>query len=374
MKLNLSSLISRISNRSASDQQILATVLMADSGGGARLVEKYGAQRARQIEARVLDVLTAKTDAYGGVVIKTVGDEIMSCFPDAEAAVRAACEIHPAIKDDPALIGLNIPFKNGLHHGQVLVEEDKVFGDAVNVAARMLALAEADQIITTRETAGLLPADLEQMARNLGKSWAPGKQDEMEIIEIIWRDSTSQAQETQVFSYQQVLINLLFARLFLEYRGRSIELVPDHRVFTIGRSRENDLVINGGLVSRSHATIEFRQGKFILVDQSANGTHLLLKDGARIFLRREEFTLHDRGIISLGPIISEQDPDIIHYSVIQNAQEVYARENEMKKQVEQMHIEIDKVECDKQVHEIVESEYFKRLRARASHLRAKRSQ
>jgi class 3 adenylate cyclase len=372
MKLNLSKLMSKISNRSAPDQQASATVLFADSGGGTRLVEKYGVQRARQIEKRVLDVLTAKTDAYGGAIIKTVGNEIMICFPDAERAIRAACEMHRSIKDDPALIGLNVPLKIGLHHGQVLVEENKVFGDEVNIAARMLALAKADQIITTQETAGLLPADLKQMTRNLGQSWVPGKQDEMEIIEIIWHDSNSQTQV--VIGYQEALMNLLFARLFLEYQGKSIELVPDHRVFTIGRGSGNNLVVGREQVSRSHATIEFRQGKFILVDQSANGTWLLLENGAHIFLRREEFTLYHRGVISLGQDISEQDPDIIHYSVIQNAQEVYARENELKKQAEQMHIEIDKAEIAKQVSDIVESEYFKRLSARASHLRAKRSQ
>lgn len=370
MKLNLGRLLSKVNDSSASPRQTSATVLFAD-GGGTRLFEKYGAQRGRQIETRVLAVLTARIGAQGGAVVKATGDEIMGCFPDPERAVRAACEMQRALKDDSALIGLNISAKIGLHHGQVLVEEDKVFGDAVNVAARLFALAKADQIITTQETVGLLPADLEQVARNLGQSWMPGKQYEMEIIEIIWRDSTSQ---TQVFVYQEALMKLLFARLFLEYRGTNIELVPDHRVFKIGRGAGNDLVVTREQVSRSHATIEFRQGKFILVDQSANGTHLLLENGARIFLRREEFTLHDRGIIFLGPIIFEQDPDIIRYSVIQNAQEVYAREHELKKQNQEIHIEIDTTDCAKQVSEIVESEYFKRINALASRLRAQRSQ
>ena len=369
MKLNLGDLISRINEQLTSGQQALATVLFADSGG-AQLLDKYGAQQARWIEARVLDVLTAKVDAYNGVVSQTISDEIMSCFSDPEQAVRAACEMHQALRDDPALIGFNIPVKIGLHHGPIVIEENKIFGDAVNIAARMFALAKADQIITTQETVRLLPASLEQMARNIGQSWVPGKQDEMEIIEIIWRDSTSQ---TQVVSYQEALTKLLFARLFLEYRGRSIELVPDHRVFKIGRGNANDLVVSREQVSRSHATIEFRQGKFILVDQSANGTHVLLENGARIFLRREEFTLHDRGVIFLGPIILEQDPDIIRYSVTQNAQEVYAREYELKKQNQEMHIEIDTADCAKQVSAIVESEYFKRINTLASRLRAERS-
>lgn len=365
MKLNFGCLLPESDDQSASPRQASVTVLFAD-GGSNRLIEQYGVQ----IETRVLNVLTAKIDVYGGVVVKTVGDDIISCFPDPDKAVRAACEMHQAIKDDPALIGLNLALKIGLHHGPVLVEEDKVFGDAVNIAARMFALAKADQIITTQETVMLLSASLEQMARNVGRSWVPGKQEEMEIIEIIWRDSTSQ---TQVFSYQEALMKLLFARLFLEYRGKSIELVPDHQVFKIGRGNGNDLVVGREQVSRSHATIEFRQGKFILVDQSSNGTHLLLENGARIFLRREEFTLHDRGIIFLAPIISEQDPDIIRYSVIQNAQEVYAREHELKKQNQDIHIDIDTVDCSKQVSEIVESEYFKRISALARKLRAERS-
>ena len=77
MKLNLGDLIARINEQLASGQQASATVLFADSGG-AQLFEKYGAQQARWIEARVLDVLTAKVGAYGGVVSQTVGNEIMS--------------------------------------------------------------------------------------------------------------------------------------------------------------------------------------------------------------------------------------------------------------------------------------------------------
>jgi class 3 adenylate cyclase len=311
MKLNLSKLISVLGDRSASQQQVSATVLFADISGSTRLFEKYGDLRARRIEARVLDLLTARTDANGGAVIKTIGDEIMSRFPDARQAVRAACEMHQALRDDPELVELNISIKVGLHHGPVLVEKNDVFGDAVNIAARMVSLAKADQIITTRETVGFLSADLQDMTRSLGPSRVRGKQDEMEIVEVIWHDTTSL---TQMANAREDLRDLLFARLVLEYRGRSIELVPTTQSFTIGRGERNSLVVDRELVSRSHAVIEFRQGKFILVDQSTNGTYLLLENGARLFVRREEFTLHDRGIICLGQGVSEQNPDIIRYS------------------------------------------------------------
>lgn len=371
MTSDLSSLISRVSDQLASGQQVSATMLFVDSNS-TRLVDKYGIQRERHIQARVLDVITTEVNVYEGVVIKIVGNQVMSCFPDPEKAVRAACKVQKGIKDDPALIGLNVPVKIGLHHGYLRLEANQIAGDAVDVATLMMTLAKADQIITTQETVRLLPADLEKMAHNLGQSNMSATQDQREIIEIVWRDLISQTQ-TQVVSYQTALINLLFARLFLEYRDRNIELVPDHRVFTIGRSRGNDLVVGREQVSRSHATIEFRQGKFVLVDQSANGTRLLLENGAQIFLRGEEFTLHDRGIIFLGPVLSEQDPDIIRYSVVQNAQEVYAREHELKKQLQEIHIEIDKADCAKQVGEIMQSDFFKRINDLASRLRTERS-
>ncbi len=314
MKLKLGSLISGLTDRVAARQQVAATILFADICGSTRLFEKYGDVRARQIETRVLDVLAAQTDAQGGEVVKTIGDEIMSRFPDAESAVRASCAMHQALKEDPALAQLNIAVKIGLHHGPVLVEKNDVFGDAVNIAARMVSLAKGDQIITTRETVGCLPTGIQQMTRNLGRSQVRGKQEEMEICEVIWHNSTSLTQ--MATGRQEELRSLLFTRLMLEYRDRKLELAPATQTFTIGRDERSSLVVDRELVSRSHANIEFRQGKFVLVDHSTNGTYLLLENGARFFVRREEFTLHDRGIICLGQAAAENNPDLIRYQCV----------------------------------------------------------
>ncbi|KAB2936335.1 MAG: adenylate/guanylate cyclase domain-containing protein [Candidatus Contendobacter sp.] len=311
MKLKLGSLIAGLTDRGA-HQQVAATVLFADICGSTRLFEKYGDVRARQIETRVLDALTAKTSAHGGEVVKTIGDEIMSRFADAESAVRAACAMHQSLKDDPELAQLNIAIKIGLHHGPVLVEKNDVFGDAVNVAARMVSLSKADQIITNRETVGHLPDEVARMTRSLGQSQVRGKREEIEICEVIWHDTTSLTQMA-TGEHQEELRNLFFARLVLEYRGKKQELAPSAQAFTMGRGERSSLVVDRELVSRSHADIEFRQGKFILVDHSTNGTYLLLENGARFFVRREEFTLHDRGIICLGQAVADNNPDLIYY-------------------------------------------------------------
>ncbi|HOB62800.1 MAG TPA: adenylate/guanylate cyclase domain-containing protein [Candidatus Competibacteraceae bacterium] len=295
----------------AAGQPVAATVLFADICGSTRLFEKYGDWRARQIEAQVLGLLMARTNENGGTVIKTIGDEVMSRFPSAQQAVRAACGMHQALRDDVDLAGLNISIRIGLHHGQVLVESDDVFGDAVNVAARMASLAKADQIMTTRETIGELSDDLQKMTRNLGQSRVRGKREQMELAEVIWHDTTSL---TQIAGGHEDLRNLLFARLTLEYRGHTFELAPSSQVFTIGRGEKNHLVVDRELVSRSHAAIEFRQGKFILMDQSTNGTYLQLESGARFFVRREELTLQERGLICFGQAAIEQNPDVVRYA------------------------------------------------------------
>ena len=303
-------------HRTAVRQQVSATVLFADICGSTRLFEKYGDWQARQIESRVLELLQAKTAEFEGTVVKTIGDEIMSRFPDAARALQAACEMHSVIKDDPPLLEFNIAVRIGLQHGPVLVEQSDLFGDAVNVAARMVALAKADQIITTRETVRQLPDNLELMSRSLGWSRVRGKKEEIEIVEVIWQESSSLTQLVSI-EQQDEIRSLLFARLILKYRDRTFEVMPDSHIFTIGRGDRNNLVVDQDRVSRTHADIEFRQGKFILVDGSTNGTHLLLENGSRFFVQREEFTLHDRGIICLGQVAAENDPDLIRYECVQ---------------------------------------------------------
>ena len=316
MKFKLGNLKSILGNWSSPQEQVVATILFADICGSTRLFEQYGDVQARLIETRVLDALSDKTGVHGGVVIKTIGDELMCRFPDAEQAVQAACDMHLAIKDDPELAKLNIAIKIGLHHGPVLVENNDVFGDAVNVAARMVSLAKADQIITTGETVRFLPSAFNYATRNLGQSSVRGKQDEMEIAEVIWNDTTSLTQMAGI-GINQDLRNLLAARLVLEYRGKPIELLPEQlrsQTFKMGRWDRNSLVVDRELVSRIHAAIEFRQGKFILKDESTNGTYVLMENGARFFVRREEFTLHDRGLLCLGQAVKEDNPDLIRYS------------------------------------------------------------
>jgi adenylate cyclase len=289
MKLKLGSLVAGLSNRGAAPQQVEATVLFADICGSTRLFEQRGDLYARRVITRALDILAAKTSAQGGAVIKTIGDEIMSRFPTAEQAVRAACTMHRGIKDDPELMILNLAVRIGLHHGPVLeIEENDVVGDAVNIAARMASSAKAEQIITTRETVNHLPADLEEITRSLGRVWVKGKEDEMEILEVIWHESTSLTQMA-TGGYQEELRNLLYHRLALTYRGKSIELAPGAQPFTIGRGERSDLIVDRSWYPAATLSLNFGKASLFWLIAAPMAPICCWKNGSRFFVRREEF-------------------------------------------------------------------------------------
>jgi class 3 adenylate cyclase len=96
---------------------------------------------------------------YQGTVIKTIGDEIMCTFPNANDAVEVAVKMHQSLDDmpfpeNPAYGSPNIYV--GFQFGKVIRDGSDVFGDTVNLASRMVALTKQRQIITTEGTVKLL--------------------------------------------------------------------------------------------------------------------------------------------------------------------------------------------------------------------------
>ncbi len=81
---------------------------------------------------------------------------------------------------------------------------------------------------------------------------------------------------------------------------RAIELGAATSTLTLGRDAQNDVVIADRLASRLHARIERRRDKFVLIDQSSNGTFVTVEGEGEIQLRREELMLRGRGHISFG--------------------------------------------------------------------------
>ena len=103
--------------------------------------------------------------------------------------------------------------------------------------------------------------------------------------------------------------------LTIEFRGEKNRIASsDKRQFVIGRGVQSDLMCQTRLASRTHCIIEFRRGKFLLADQSSNGTFVKTDDGENIFLRRQELMLWGSGQIGLGEEVANcAENDLIRF-------------------------------------------------------------
>jgi len=288
-------------------------ILFADIAKSTHLYEKLGNTVAQDLISSCLALFEKITNYFQGSVIKTIGDEIMCTFPTAQNAVEAAIEMHESIEDMPLPDNVNITPPNiyvGIQYGSVIKEEGDVFGDDVNVAARMVALANQRQIITTRETVDQLSQDLKNSANCIDKTIVKGKSGEMSIFEIVWEQH-----DVTVMMDDAIDSPALRCRMELTLGNTALEMDESRPSATLGRQLHNDIVVKDKGVSRTHARIEYNRGKFILIDQSTNGTFVLLQGKKRVHLRRDETTLLGSGIISLGKEITDDSDLYIKYDI-----------------------------------------------------------
>jgi hypothetical protein len=105
------------------------------------------------------------------------------------------------------------------------------------------------------------------------------------------------------------------ARLTLRYMGEDRLFTPGPRVFSIGRSKDCDIVVNDRLSSRRHARFVYRKGKFVLIDHSTNGTFIKMNGQTEICLvEQEQLPLTGSGIIALGSSTSRSADNVIHFT------------------------------------------------------------
>ena len=83
----------------------------------------------------------------------------------------------------------------------------------------------------------------------------------------------------------------------------------------MGRFNQSDVVMKNHRVSRSHARIDYRRGKFVLTDESLNGTFIHTQVGKGIYLKRDEMVLQGKGFISLGGRVAHSSPGAIHFAI-----------------------------------------------------------
>ncbi|MGJ8668030.1 MAG: adenylate/guanylate cyclase domain-containing protein [Oceanococcus sp.] len=299
-----------------SRETVQAAIMFADVAGSTRLYSELGDERASTAVNRCLEFLNQVAMQFSGRKIKTIGDEIMCRFPDADSAVNAALEMQRGMAQVPRGLDVPLKIKIGLHFGPMLEAGGDVFGDAVNIAARMTSIARADQIILTESTTKHLADELQQATRQFDAAPVKGIKGLVHICEVVWEDQNVTAMLTTPVGG----LGANSQSLRLKCQQRSIILQAGDNPCVLGRDLECGFIVPSEYASRRHAVIEHRRGKFVLIDQSTNGTYVRVNGestSSEMYLRREELPLlGSSGLIGLGASLEVVDEFAVQFDCL----------------------------------------------------------
>jgi adenylate cyclase len=130
----------------------LAAILAADVAGYSRLMGADEEGTHERLQAHRQEFVDPQIGEHSGRVVKNTGDGMLAEFPSVVDAVRCAVELQRTMIDREASMPeeRRIRFRIGINLGDIIVEEADIFGDGVNVAARLEALAEPGGICISR--------------------------------------------------------------------------------------------------------------------------------------------------------------------------------------------------------------------------------
>ena len=295
------------------------TVVFADLTGSTGVFELLGNTKATHAITRITHWIGKVCEAHNGHVVKYLGDGVLIIFPQNPDAIDAVTElqrIHQVrIKKwpDPLKMQLQI----GIARGEVVRQNGDYYGDAVNVASRLSDLCGPEQILVTDTVITQLPRDSLVRSRSMGSMTIRGRIEPCIVHRIEWQSEVL----SEVFTMPANLDTLPFIRRpansnFIELSWLDITTsfaTVDLPLF-IGRDISTQFIIQDPRVSRKHARIEWRSGKFYLEDISSYGTWVRFSDNSNIVaLRRQECVLLLAGEMALGAPFEDFTVPTVHF-------------------------------------------------------------
>jgi adenylate cyclase len=254
---------------------------------------------------------------FEGVLVKTLGDAIFCTFPTADLAVLAASEMQAVVcntRPGNYPVGIHI----GLAYGPVLLEEADVFGDTVNVAAYVAAVAMGEQILTTEATENALSPALKSCIRPVFQTVLKGTGRESTVYQVLWRPERMDITEVNFHAHKVIPGDT--GSLLVSLEDEAIRINQWRPSITIGRSEECDLVVADRDASRQHLTIRLMRTRFYLIDHSINGTFVTLNNRDEVHVLRGELPLDSSGQISLSRSRAERSERLITFAYDRRSQ------------------------------------------------------
>lgn len=291
----------------------LRAVMFADVSGSSALYKQAGNQQAKAIIDGAITLMTTETLAHNGVVVKTIGDEIMARFDCASDACQTAMAIQYKCARSAELYDLSI--RIGMDFGPTLLDNNDVFGNTVNDAAFIAHISRGKQILLSGAMVDALEQAFASLCQEFDSVQIKGHSSKSTIYRLQWQAPAQSQSETTVMSISALTQKLNDDALVLTSDNQTITITPDQTPFIIGRDTAcTHLHVSVGLASREHCHIVYRRGKYVLVDNSTNGTFVTQANQSEIYLRREELPLMSTGSFSIGQSAQQSGVQIITYT------------------------------------------------------------
>ena len=281
------------------------TVLFADLRGSTSLYETLGNAEATSVVTHTVTAIARAVPACGGQLVKTLGDGLMAVFDTAPQGLQAAQQMHEALehlvsrgRERGASAGLRgLRLQVALARGEVVEMSGDCFGDAVNVAARLIDHASDNETLITGDVLGGLADEQKQRFRSLDWMQLRGRAEPVQVHVTGGRRGVDQA-ATQ---FGGVTTTLEPEAVRLQWLDVNEVFDGGHMPVVLGRSPTAQFRVDDSRVSRAHARVDWHGGAFQLTDLSYNGTYVRFGAAEEVVsLRRGHCTLHGSGWIGLG--------------------------------------------------------------------------
>ncbi len=270
-------------------------ILFCDICASTDLYQNLGDREAHAKITAVLKSMREHVSQAGGSVLRTVGDSVLAEFVACEQALAACHAMH--LQNQAS----NLQIRAGFHWGEVIHDSGDVYGDAVNLAARVCDFAKPGETIVTSEVEALLPEALQKRLTLLDVASFKGFSKSTPVFRV--QHASDSTEQTSVNRYERLASDIRRSQacqLLLRSGTQTKKLIEHDDQVLIGRAAESDLIVSNKMVSKLHARVECRRGRFVFIDQSTNGSFIAKHDEPYVFVHRDSITLDSRGQISLG--------------------------------------------------------------------------
>jgi class 3 adenylate cyclase len=261
-----------------SPRRRLSAILHADISGFVRLMESGEDRTVGNLKSVQVEIWRPTIEGAGGRVVNIVGDSVLAEFDSAIAAVATAIDIQERMAHFNGMLDeeRRLMFRIGVHLGEVILDEETqaIFGDGVNVAARIQGMAEPGGIAVSRAVRDVTELQVEYAFVDGGEHQAKNVSRSVQIYHVQPRSGAATRTTTSAVP-----------RLTLRFRGilagrpYGFDLAIDRLMasrdgLVIGRALDqSDFVLSHSTVSRRHARLLFTDSRLQVEDLgSTNGT------------------------------------------------------------------------------------------------------